>query len=1171
MDNSISDQQSAFNTTTAAAANVTADSLNCTTWQSTMQAYQQGAYLQQLDAIAKSVDLLRTVSARREQKSPKVESTGENDTKTTVEPAAPLNVQQAAELFKSIHGYLNQAEKCLKTFWPTDNAHNSSNQSLSIIASAATATNTAANANSPRTSVSTSDGEDAGEDTDAGGVNTPPSGRPSTIRFAEVSKVRRRDRSLARKSSVHSDADVDTDTDIDGGRGRLVLQPMPIYRPAKSSLRSLLGFRSYGKAGQIDSPISGEVSPDSTTNNITLFHSAPPSAAIPGTTPQRSRTLALRNQGTQLRMRGTKSLDALRFRSKDAGTPRPSTSSAEYQHPGARSLINDRLSNVLAPVDATDSSSGEEEDEEDVSPTDPILDIPPESPLPCEADLGLIDWRFRIPAASRTPARNTVNTSTKNSANSEPNTPSTTTPQTIADLVAAVPSPRTTVANTVDQHATHRSLRNTGTSSNATIGPTRSATVVHRSSGHSLINQALYNNIGPHSTASPSSCSSSLSYLPISARSSMEQSLQHSMSMTPGNATVISSASTADLANLEVSPDFLPAMFCDVNDMTPARTTDGLAVSSSSSNPHRPPDRVPMVPRSPLLSTHIHLTNVLEVQIAELRRLQGLSIEAAWRENGMEAQYEAEVAKTPHGLVAPPEVSEIRAFKARLVEQQQRRITNTRAGMNHLATLVQVAAATPTIQSFPYRIVAYQLTLLDATLFSQIPPEAILSHSALEHSLLSLDEPTARTAMLHRWSKVAKALRDLRSYQMLLAVVGGLQTPPIRRLKRTWAHVPKRDMYRVQRLQRLVSPDNNYSRYRELLNKAASSGWHVPCLSVFLLDATYLASACKTARTPLLEDARVQELLGQMQLSLASCHYPATPPSWMLKSRTRNRPALFGSLTLPPQQQQQQQQQASPSQSHSMQRQPSLNNLSSPPSQSNLPTTSDGNASNTSPGLAIPMSPEKLRHRRSSSLGSRMGLEGWLVRAQDRLPAVVSGITRTTSPPPVNGSNLLSTGANSLPGSGAITPTSVSGTPSNAMLSTMSSPVDQTERSSSVAKAIYATRVTQFLIVHHLVTRPWMEDTVADRLSLVREPPRNKGGIMNGGSNTAGSIGGLPIDASQFGSTPNLNGLGEGNSSSSSVSYLRRRASGSVAKWGYGVTLQERFHYKKDSSSQSKK
>ncbi|RKP26184.1 ras guanine nucleotide exchange factor domain-containing protein, partial [Syncephalis pseudoplumigaleata] len=205
----------------------------------------------------------------------------------------------------------------------------------------------------------------------------------------------------------------------------------------------------------------------------------------------------------------------------------------------------------------------------------------------------------------------------------------------------------------------------------------------------------------------------------------------------------------------------------------------------------------------------------------------------------------------------------MRTFKARLVEQQQRRITNTRAGMNHLATLVQVAAATPTIQSFPYRLVAYQLTLIDATLFAQIPPEAILSHSArnphprvqasidlfnyvtrlVEHSLLSLDEPAARASMLHRWSKVAKALRDLRSYQMLLAVVGGLQTPPIRRLKRTWTQVPKRDLQRVQRLQRLVSPDNNYSRYRELLGKATSSGWHVPCVSVFLLDATYLVSA----------------------------------------------------------------------------------------------------------------------------------------------------------------------------------------------------------------------------------------------------------------------------------------------------------------------------------------
>jgi hypothetical protein len=1175
-----------------------------------MQAYQHGAYLQQLDAISKSIELLRNVSIQYESQASRSGVSVNGQETTSTETTAPLNAQQAAELLKSVRGYLNQAEKYLNTSWSrsSNNSPNNSTHSLSIIASAPVAPGPVVITCSPRTSISTTDAEDAGDDTDAGGIVISQPSRPSTIKFAEVSKTRRRGRGLTRKSSLHSDADVDTDTDFDGSRSsNSMVQPTPVYKPAKTSLRSLLGLRSYSKLSRPTSPLSGDISsPDISGHESGMICSAPPSAPLSAKTYRTRRALTLR-QKDQLRMRSTKSLDALRFFGKEAGTPRHSTSSADFRRPVTHSSISDNPANVLLPADATDSSSGEEEDD-DATATSTVIGIPPESPLPCEADLGLIGWRFRIPAATRNSMRVSIhNGPSGKGGNSEPTTPSTNLAPSLPNLNTSVPSPRMTVAAAMEQQVLPRSPRNinhttTITSSIASSSCTTSAATSQRSSEQILTLQ-------PPLSSSCSSLSGT-SNTPISVKLSMEYTASAliTKALTPDM--------TANMANMEVSPDFLPSTFCDFNDLISARTTDGLAVSSSSSNPHRPPDRVPMVPRSPLLSAHSYLTKVLEVQIAELRRLQALSIEAAWRENDMEVKYETEATKAPHGLVSPPQVSEMRSFKSRLVEQQQRRITNTRAGMNHLATLVQVAAATPTIQSFPYRLVAYQLTLIDATLFSQIPPEAILSHSArnphprvqasidlfnyvtrlVEHSLLSLDEPAARASMLHRWSKVAKALRDLRSYQMLMAVVGGLQTPPIRRLKRTWAQVAKRDMHRVQRLQRLVNPDDNYSHYRELLNKA-TSGWHVPCLSVFLLDATYLVSACKTAGTPVLEDTRVQELLAQMQSSLALCRYPATPPSWMMKSRARHRPTLFSSLTLPQSQPQQQPQVQPPPQpqssSASVQRQPSLNNLNSPSSPSNSSlsvatgakmTDAHADNNNTPSELSVPTS-EKLKHRRSSSLGSRMGLDGWLVRAQDRLPAVVSGITRTTSPPPIGAGSLLNVGASattSQPGSGTITPISVTGSPyapvSNTVGSpehgnhnlstalTMNSPTDYIGVDAAAAKAIYATRVTQFLIVHHLVTRSWMEDTVADRLSMVREPPRNKGGNTSGAS----SISNVPMDPSQAGSNIHFNAA-QDTSGQSSVSYLRRRASGSIAKWGYGITLQERFHYKKDSGSSSKK
>jgi hypothetical protein len=215
-----------------------------------------------------------------------------------------------------------------------------------------------------------------------------------------------------------------------------------------------------------------------------------------------------------------------------------------------------------------------------------------------------------------------------------------------------------------------------------------------------------------------------------------------------------------------------------------------------------------------------------------------------------------------------------------------------RQTLEKVRTLYMSAMTIPNILQFPPHLMAYQLTLIESSIFRAIPSQALTSHStrtphkkivastdffnfmtrSIEHSILLPQEATKRAEIIHRWIKIATKLLALNNYQTLKAIISALGTPPIQRLRRTWECIPKKRMGRLDLLNTLMSESDNYRKYREHIQNLWSKPV-VPFLGVFILDVTYLSAACSK------NTLRVQEILNDVQMFQRAPPYPPIPPA----------------------------------------------------------------------------------------------------------------------------------------------------------------------------------------------------------------------------------------------------------------------------------------------------
>lgn len=296
----------------------------------------------------------------------------------------------------------------------------------------------------------------------------------------------------------------------------------------------------------------------------------------------------------------------------------------------------------------------------------------------------------------------------------------------------------------------------------------------------------------------------------------------------------------------------------DPSNLVPAQTNtgDSLAIPNTS----QITDYVPNIPAPPLLATHRRLQqrlNELETDLEECNKTEGF-----------------------------------------LKSERGHKVSCARQTLEKVRTLYMSAMTIPNILQFPPHLTAYQLTIIESSIFRVIPRQALLSHSSrtpqrkivastdffnfmtrsIEHSILLPQEASKRAEIIHRWIKIATKLLSLNNYQTLKAVISALGTPPVQRLRRTWECIPKKRMASLELLSTLMSETDNYQKYREHIGLEKNRLWAkpvVPFLGVFIHDITYIHAACKGN----LDDSRIQVVLNNVQLFQKAPEYPHIPPA----------------------------------------------------------------------------------------------------------------------------------------------------------------------------------------------------------------------------------------------------------------------------------------------------
>ena len=186
---------------------------------------------------------------------------------------------------------------------------------------------------------------------------------------------------------------------------------------------------------------------------------------------------------------------------------------------------------------------------------------------------------------------------------------------------------------------------------------------------------------------------------------------------------------------------------------------------------------------------------------------------------------------------------------------------------------------TITIDEIQPAFLARQLTLIQLELFRAIHQDDLLNHAppktcasiqacaeffnyltrVIELSILDPETQPLRAGRICEWIGVASILFKKRNYQTLKCILGALGTPPITRLRKTWAQVPKKEYQTLKEMSDFMSEQDNYSKYRE----HCTAGGPKPCipyLGVYMVDVAYLKVAVQKEGGDWKKDYRIREI-----------------------------------------------------------------------------------------------------------------------------------------------------------------------------------------------------------------------------------------------------------------------------------------------------------------------
>ncbi|EDR13329.1 uncharacterized protein LACBIDRAFT_230493, partial [Laccaria bicolor S238N-H82] len=157
---------------------------------------------------------------------------------------------------------------------------------------------------------------------------------------------------------------------------------------------------------------------------------------------------------------------------------------------------------------------------------------------------------------------------------------------------------------------------------------------------------------------------------------------------------------------------------------------------------------------------------------------------------------------------------------------------------------------------------ARQLTIMESLLYQKIKPMECLQRSReqkTEHvdnittkiihffyqiacwvadAVLSKEDARKRAQVVKHLISVADRCRTLNNFSSMIAITSGLNTPPIRRLKRTWEQVNPRFMAQFGACEMTIDSNKNFTKYRQLM--ASVTPPCVPFIGVFLSTLQFI-------------------------------------------------------------------------------------------------------------------------------------------------------------------------------------------------------------------------------------------------------------------------------------------------------------------------------------------
>mmetsp|Transcript_19709 Transcript_19709/g.50031 ORF Transcript_19709/g.50031 Transcript_19709/m.50031 type:complete len:633 (-) Transcript_19709:72-1970(-) len=110
--------------------------------------------------------------------------------------------------------------------------------------------------------------------------------------------------------------------------------------------------------------------------------------------------------------------------------------------------------------------------------------------------------------------------------------------------------------------------------------------------------------------------------------------------------------------------------------------------------------------------------------------------------------------------------------------------------------------------------------------------------AAVAAEIVCPTEPKDRKKALKHLIQLAEALTELKNYQSLVAVVSGLSSSSVSRLKETWKSLNKKSMQAWEKLSEEISPASNFSNYRNTIKFCEPPA--IPYIAIFLKDLTFI-------------------------------------------------------------------------------------------------------------------------------------------------------------------------------------------------------------------------------------------------------------------------------------------------------------------------------------------